>query len=598
MISRHKIKFKDGSTKINVRVVEGYRPGPGKNPKQRQIKNFGYIEDQTDINKFWEEVNKCNDELKYKKKKISVDLDPTKTFKDLKWFSLGEKYIEPIYNFLELDDFFNKIKTKCKYDIGELFKYLVLQRIVNPNSRRAIYQTKNTRYQSYVDFEYHQLIRSLTKFDINGEEIQNHINKIITKKVGRNYDYIFYDTTNFYFEKDYSIPNTLPQKGVSKEHVTNPIVQYGLAMDSNYIPIRFNIFQGNVSDTKTYLPTIKDLKEKLGYERIISVADKGMNSESNISYLYFNGDGYVFSQILKGKKGKRYHDKMFEDDKFIYNEDKTYKYRIFEEDFTYKKKDDKGKIIETVTKKRKVLIYWKKSIEDRERNKRANKILLAEKAIKNNAYSLTHDVTKYIKTTHFEKDTGLIADKNIKGLDNNKIQLDEKFDGYFCIVTSELSFDNNQIHSVYNQLSKIEECFRISKSSLNLRPAFVWTDSHIYSHVLICFVALIIERLLELKMKENFTSINRIQNALYSIGCEEISKGIMHISLHVPKNEYIKKIDEKNNEYYSLKLSDDNEVVNDIINIQKMYNSKFDYINVRQEDLNKHLKGLKFAITK
>ena len=103
-------------------------------------------------------------------------------------------------------------------------------------------------------------------------------------------------------------------------------------MDPNRISVRMKVFPGNTSDSVTYLPMIKALKQKNGYDRIISVADKGMNSTDNLSYIHFNGDGYVFSQILKGKKGTRYHEKMFEDDKFEYNKDRTYKYRVFESD--------------------------------------------------------------------------------------------------------------------------------------------------------------------------------------------------------------------------------------------------------------------------
>ena len=116
-------------------------------------------------------------------------------------------------------------------------------------------------------------------------------------------------------------------------------------MDSNRIPVRMKVFPGNTSDSVTYLPMIKALKQKNGYDRIISVADKGMNSTDNLSYIHFNGDGYVFSQILKGKKGTRYHEKMFEDDKFEYNKDRTYKYRVFEEEYEYVQKNDKGKIV-------------------------------------------------------------------------------------------------------------------------------------------------------------------------------------------------------------------------------------------------------------
>lgn len=388
MISKHKIYFKDGTYKTNVRVVEGYRPGPGLAPKQRQIKNFGYLEDAENEDEFWEEVEECERVLKESKATINVELDLNQTLKKSKIYCLGYKYIDAIYNYLELDEYFDKIKTKYGFDIKKIIKFIIIERVLEPDSKRASYLSKDNLYNYNDDFEYHQLIRVLDVLDKKSEEIQDHLNKVITEKIGRDKEFMFYDTTNFYFEKDYAEKGKLPQKGVSKEHRTEPIVQFGLFMDSKKLPVRMMCFPGNTSDSLTYLPMIKELKKKNNYNRIVTVADKGMNSNENLSYIFFNGDGYVLSQILKGKKGNRYHEKMFEDNEFIYNEDQTYKYRLFDEDFEYVKKDANGKIIAKEVQKRKVLIYWKKSIAERETKKREMKLNQAELFIKNKAYGI------------------------------------------------------------------------------------------------------------------------------------------------------------------------------------------------------------------
>lgn len=370
MISKHKIRYKDGTYKTNVRIVEGYRPGPGMAPKQRQIKNLGYAEDHEDINAFWKMVEE--EELKFKASKQSIDLrlDTSVTLKDSRRLELGHKYLDAVYDFLEIDSFFDTLKTGVDYDCKKIFRFLVTERILHPDSIRAGFQKSENRYGFEFDLRYHQIIRCLDLIEENMEVLQDHLNKIIENKIGRKTEYLFYDTTNFYIEKDHSEEGSLGQKGVSKEHRTEPIVQYGMFMDSNKLPVRMQVFPGNTSDSLTYLPMIRSIKDKYGYDRIISVADKGMNSTDNISYIHFNGDGYVFSQILKGKRGAKYHKKMFEDDKFIYNEDRTYKYRLFDEDFNYVLKDENGKIIKSEAAKRKVLIYWKKSIADREKHKR------------------------------------------------------------------------------------------------------------------------------------------------------------------------------------------------------------------------------------
>ena len=597
MISKHKIKYKDGTVKTNVRIVEGYRPSPGAAPKQRQIKNLGYAEDYEDQEAFWKMVEEEERKFKESKETIAVNLDASLTLNDAKRELLGYKYLDTIYDFLELDEFFSSVKSRAKYDCSKIFRFLVLQRILFPDSIRAGYQKSDNWYGVNNDFDYHQIMRALDVINVNMEALQDHIDEVITRKVGRKTEYAFYDTTNFYVEKDYAEEGKLAQKGVSKEHRTEPIIQYGMFMDSNKIPVRMKIFPGNTSDSKTYLPMIEELKKRHGYQRIISVADKGMNSTDNVSYLYFDGDGYVFSQILKGKKGTRYHEKMFEDDQFTYNTERTYKYRTFEEDFEYVKKDANGKIIKRETAKRKVLIYWKKSIADREAHKREMKLRKAAQYANNNAYGLKHDASEYVSEEYYDSKTGVVADKVAKVVNTAKAEEDAKYDGFFCIVTSELDYDSSKIHEVYGELSKIEECFRICKSDLNARPMFVWTDKHISAHFMVCFTALVMMRLLQLKLGNNILSAERIQRALSSYCCEEISKGIFHINLSAPNNDYVIKIDEEGNEYYSTELSDSSETVDDLMKIQSVFGETFYKINVKQEKLNRYLKGLLFAIT-
>lgn len=248
--------------------------------------------------------------------------------------------------------------------------------------------------------------------------------------------------------------------------------------------------------------------------------------------------------------------------------------------------------------KTKFLIYWKKSIADREAHKRELKLKKAEKYVANNAYGLKHDATDYVIEEHIDSSTGAVSDKVVKAVDTEKAENDAKFDGFFCIVTSELDYDRNKIHEVYGELSKIEESFRICKSDLNARPMFVHTDEHIIAHFMICFVALLIIRLIELKLGDDQMSVERIQRALASFGCEEIAKGNIRLNMSTCNNEYIIKKDEKGNEYSSLLISENYETVGDLIKIQNIFGGQFVHVNVKQENLNKYLKNIKFAITK
>ena len=161
-------------------------------------------------------------------------------------------------------------------------------------------------YENNIDFELADVYRSLDKFSDLNTDIQKYINERIVKLIGRKFDYGFYDVTNYYCEVDFPDENGgLRQRGVSKEHRTDPIIQFGLFIDENSLPVCMSIFPGNTSDSLTFQPTMNKIKENYSLKKIIAVADKGMNSSKNIDYLVNSGNGFVFSQILKGKKGKR-----------------------------------------------------------------------------------------------------------------------------------------------------------------------------------------------------------------------------------------------------------------------------------------------------
>ena len=357
----------------------------------------------------------------------------------------------------------------------------------------------------------------------------------------------------------------LLKRGVSKEHVVDPIVQLGLMMDSNGIPISAKAFPGNTSDSKTLIPILNSVKNNYGLDRTVIVADKGMNSNDNINIICNNGDGYMFSQILKGKKGYRYKDRLFDDTLYtIVNED--YKYQMFEED--YDGIDSNGKKIK---RKRKVLIYWNGAAARREKKQRDEKIKKAEKALSNKAYLCSHGYDKFINKINSVSTTGEVADSILLSVDYEKASEESKFDGYFAIVTSELHYDEKKIREIYHGLWRIEESFRITKSDLAARPMYVRTENHIKGHILICFVALTILRILQYKMNYSL-SVERIVRALNMCSCSEFSKGLIHIIKKDTFEKFDVKIDKNGIEYYKLSLSSViNETVEDFKSIITYY---------------------------
>ena len=191
MISKHKIRYKNGTVKTNVRIVEGYRPAPGAAPKQRQIKNLGYAEDYEDQDAFWKMVEEEERIFKESKENIKISLDSNQTLKDAKRQLLGYKYLSEVYDFLELDSFFHNLNNKVSFDCSEIFRYLVIQRILFPDSLRAGFQKSDNWYGVRTEFQYHQILRTLDVINDNIEELQDHLDTVITKKVGRKTEYVF-----------------------------------------------------------------------------------------------------------------------------------------------------------------------------------------------------------------------------------------------------------------------------------------------------------------------------------------------------------------------------------------------------------------------
>ena len=577
MIRYDKHKLKSG-IKTQVRVVEGYRDKDSK-MKQRTIKNFGYLEDHVNNPTFIEQVTKFNEEyFKVKKDNKVLDIKPFYLDESSVTYNYGYRFLESVYEVLELDKFFNNLDTNCEFPLNTIFKYLVIQRILNPDSKRATYQLKNNMYGFDNNFELHHIYRALDIFNKVKVELQKYINDRIKEIIGRDSSYAYYDVTNYYNEIDFpKDENDLRQRGVSKEHRVDPIIQLGLFIDSNGIPISMSLFKGNTSDTKTLQPVMQEIKNNYELNRLVVVADKGLNSSSNINYIVNNNDGYVVSQIIRGKKGKRYQEKLFDESLYTYNKERTFKYQEFIEEYQIINKEGIQE-----TRKRKVLIYWKLEDAILEARKRDDKLERAIKSLGNNAYAIKHTYEQYIKEIHTVDKTGEAADKIERVLDENKINEDALYDGYFCIITSELDYDYNKILEVYGNLWKIEESFRITKSDLEVRPIYVSNESRINGHFLTCYVALVLVRLLQYKM--NYTmSVERIVRALNSSKCIMEKDGV----IRVLRNETVIELEDD-------ETIESDQALGDYLKIIEAYKCSIPQSKYRIKQFQTYLKTIKY----
>ena len=599
MIKKDKRVDAKGRTRTQIRVVEGYRRGQGAPTKQRTIKDFGCIEDQENPEEFMTVVERFNATYKEQNAPLHIRASSAALMynENNRRYNYGYKFLEAVYEMLDIDEFIEKNlranNFKGEYSPAKIFKFLIILRILEPDSKRASFQIKDGFYGMDVGFDLHDVYRALDKFANFEVELQRHLNEKIKETIGRDLSHAFYDVTNYFFEIDF--PNgddDLRRRGVSKEHRVDPIVAMGLFMDANGLPVSMSMFPGNTSDSLTLQPTMKDVKESYGLGRLIVVADKGMNSSSNINTIINSGDGFVFSQILKGTKGQRYNEKLFDTTDWTSNKDETYRYKLFEEEYTGKDKDGKS-----VTRKRKVLLYWSKADADMARLRREEKLVKAERSVKNNAYSIKKGVDEYTKETIIDKTTGeaLVNTTKRRSVDVDKAKRDALYDGYYCIITSELEYDERKMREVYGGLWRIEQSFRIVKSDLYARPVFVNNNKHIKAHFLICFVSLLIIRVIQHRMGEKVLSAERIARALNAATCHVLQGGIIHLDDVGGAIAFKKRIDKTGNLVDTLEYTDEDEIALDYRTIQEVFATDCYSIYQRQEVFNKFLKSIILA---
>jgi len=592
MIRKDKIK-RGGKLKTQVRVVEGYRPGPRQATKQRTIKSFGYLEDQADPAAFMAEVEHFNATYKEQNTPLRIEAESTARMygAENRRQNYGYKFLEAVYDMLNIDVFIKQhlaiSNFRGEYSPSEIFKFLVLLRILSPDSKRASFQMKDGFYGMDIDFELPDIYRCLDKIAGFETELQRHLNSVVKEKIGRDLSHAFYDVTNYYFEIDFPDgEDDLRKRGVSKEHRVDPIAAMGLFMDGNGLPVSMSIFPGNTSDSLTLQPTMKDIKSSYGLGRLVVVADKGLNSSKNIDTIVNAGDGFVFSQILKGKKGQRYHGWLFEEGGWTANADGTYRFKLFEEEYTGK--DSGGN---KVIRKRRVLLYWSKAEADMARRKREEKLEKAARSVKNNAYSIKKGVDEYTKEHIIDKGTGAVLENTAKyrSVDVEKAEQDARFDGYFCIVTSEQDYDERKMRQVYGGLWKIEQSFRIMKSDLYARPVFVSNNEHIRAHFLICFVALLIVRIIQHRMGGDAISAERIARTLNAATCRVLKGGVVHLDDVGGAVAFKKRVNKKGELVDTLEYSDEDEIALDYKKMQDLFGTDCYNVYLRIEAFNRFL---------
>ena len=504
--------FEKRTGRTFLTIVEGYRDPKTKKSKQRTIKSLGYVDDlEKEFDDPVAHYRKLAKEMTEMAKEASRELnltfianeqiDPSSILRK----NLGFAVISHFYHKLKINNFLiNKQRNlNIKYSLNNIFQMLVYLRILDPNSKKYSFEHMDEFFLDF-DFGINDVYRALDYFNVYKDDLLLHIHEMVRMVYGRDTSNVYYDVTNYYFE--IKEPDEFRKKGVSKEHRPTPIVQMGLLMDNSGLPISYKLFEGNTNDSQTLMPVLHDLKEDYGFGRVIVVADKGLNTGENIAYNILNKNGYIYSQTVRGAS-KEFKEYILSDEG--YNVSKS-GFKIKSRVVTTKiwVENDKGKKRQ-VDIDQKQVVFFNPDYARRAKYERNKAIEKARKLIKysKNGKLPLNGASKYISSTPVDKETGELFDLSEHHLiDGKKIKEEEKFDGYYAIVTSELKMPDMEILEAYRNLWRIEESFKITKSDLKTRPVYLSTKEHIEAHFLTCFVSLLILRLLQTNMKEKYST--------------------------------------------------------------------------------------------
>lgn len=646
MYLRKNINKNTGRTYLSI--AHNYRDKNTKCARAVIIKSLGYLDElekeyPDPIEFYTSEAKKMEEQRRLENASLTFtiaknELIPTNSFNRK---NFGAAAISKIYHELKIDTFLiNRQRyTKEEYDANAIMKLIIFSRLLYPASKKKTHENRDIFFEKF-DFSLDDIYRCLSLFKKRSNDLQLWIHEQIKTQYNRNTDLVYYDVTNYYFEIDEQ--DDFRRDGCSKEHRPDPIVQMGLFIDTNGIPITYKLFPGNKPDKTTLIPALGEIHHNYSLGKVIVVADRGLTTGNNIWYILSAKNGYVLSYSIRcadqkfqdyvlnenGYINKGYKDsplfhvgsinkgfygnliketkskllayiykRIFNDDKYKsllseWDEEKFVKAMnsriLSESDFVknvpnfeeiknkntriaelfgcenkeekeiqelnrlildeiYPTEIEKGhfkiksrlypreikvtstkgkKIIKTVHEKQ--VIFYSHKYAQRAKHDRAAVLAKAKDLIKNPAKynkSTTYGAAKYVKNLNFDKDTGEILEsvKQHLSFDQDKLNEEEKFDGYYAIVTSEYKELDEKIIEMYRGLWKIEECFKVTKSDFESRPVYLSLEEHIDAHFLTCFIALVIVRILEYRLKGKY-SIPSILESLSKASCSHIKE--------------------------------------------------------------------------
>ena len=476
----------------------------------KAYKPIGYVHElqakgiDDPISFYKEEVIKLNQELKAakeaKKTRQISDDSPEKLIGYFPMKNINDKL--SVKKYIDL----MQTATDFRFNVFDMMSALVYARLVQPCSKSKTYDEVIPKLFDSYDFSLNQLYDGLEYIGCEYEKIIEIYNHQIQQMYKFDTSHTYFDCTNFYFEIDKE--DDFRKKGPSKENKKEPIVGLGLLLDANQIPIGMKMFPGNQSEKPVIRNIIQDLKKRNSVSgRTIQIADKGLNCAENIFHALKNGDGYIFSKSVKQlPEVEKTWVLLPNDYRDVKNASGEVMYRIKEcvDEFEYKFKDSAtGRDKKFKITEKRIVTYNPKLAKKQiyEINKEVEKArLLKASQAKKSEYG---DSAKYVIFTTVDK-KGNETDGKIKvSMNEELIRKSLELAGYNMLVTSELAMSDKDVYDAYHNLWRIEESFRIMKSQLDARPVYLQKEDTIIGHFLICYLAVLLTRLLQFKILKN-----------------------------------------------------------------------------------------------
>lgn len=501
-------KSKKKNGRVYLTIVEAYRDERGKN-MSRTVESLGYVDDlersgiADPVAHFTEECARRNEARRAGTEPAIARIGPLQRIDkrdEGARLELGAAVVDSYLNRdLGLLPFFERRRTarKVGFDPYRVLELLVWDRVAHPSSKKGAWE-RRAAFPRKCPFSLDDVYRALTYLDERRGELVAHANASLEAARGpRDTRVLYYDVTNYYFETEGE--DGFRMRGVSKERRPSPIVQMGLFLDAGGLPLDYALFPGNVPDVATLVPAMDAAGVRFGPgspERVVVVADKGLNASANIARCVLDGNGYVFSQSVRGAD-RELKSWVLSEEGYARNAEGTYKVkgRVGEKAVYVTGEDGRRRRVKVPVKQ---VAFWSRDFAERSRAERAKVVEKSLRAIERGdaASAAARSGVRYARDVPIVRETGEAAQHNWV-LDEAAVEEDARYDGYYCIVTSEQDMADGEVIDCYRGLWRIEESFRVVKGDLGARPVYCSTEPHIRAHFLVCFLALLVMRLMQ-----------------------------------------------------------------------------------------------------